>query len=70
MDQDYFRRDQRNGISPPDLTKDSTYAEHIVHARGNELGIQAFRLICRGSRILAKLIIDSNDLASWLTHTP
>ena len=31
---DYFRRDQRDGISPPDLSKESTYAEHIVHARG------------------------------------
>lgn len=31
---DYFRRDQANGISPPDLSKDCTLAEHIVHARG------------------------------------
>ena len=31
---DYFRRDQSKGISPPDLTKDCTYAEHIVRARG------------------------------------
>jgi hypothetical protein len=31
---DYFRRDQRDGISPPDLSKESTYAEHIVQARG------------------------------------
>lgn len=31
---DYFRRDQRTGISPPDLLKDCTFAEHIVHARG------------------------------------
>jgi hypothetical protein len=31
---DYFRRDQRHGISPPDLSKDCTFAEHIVHARG------------------------------------
>ena len=30
----YFRRDQKNGISPPDLTKMCSYAEHIVHARG------------------------------------
>jgi hypothetical protein len=33
-DREYFRRDQRDGISPPDLSKDCTYAEHIVHARG------------------------------------
>jgi hypothetical protein len=31
---EYFRRDQRDGVSPPDLTKDCTFAEHIVHARG------------------------------------
>jgi hypothetical protein len=30
----YFRRDQRDGISPPDLSKTCTFAEHIVHARG------------------------------------
>lgn len=31
---DYFRRDQSDGISPPDLSKECTYEEHIVHARG------------------------------------
>jgi hypothetical protein len=31
---EYFRCDQRDGISPPDLSKDCTFAEHIVHARG------------------------------------
>jgi hypothetical protein len=31
---DYFRRDQSSGISPPDLSKTCTVAEHIVHARG------------------------------------
>lgn len=31
---EYFRRDQRDGISPPDLSKECTYAEHIVHTRG------------------------------------
>jgi hypothetical protein len=30
----YYRRDQKDGISPPDLSKDCTFAEHIVHARG------------------------------------
>lgn len=30
----YFRRDQRDGISPPDLSKQCSFAEHIVHARG------------------------------------
>jgi len=31
---EYFRRDSKSGISPPDLSKDCTFAEHIVHARG------------------------------------
>jgi len=31
---DYFRQDQSDGISPPDLTKNTTFAEHIVRARG------------------------------------
>jgi hypothetical protein len=31
---EYFRRDQRRGVSPPDLSKDCTFAEHVVHARG------------------------------------
>lgn len=31
---DYFRGDQRAGISPPDLSKDVSYADHIVKARG------------------------------------
>jgi len=30
----YFRRDQNDGVSPPDLNKDCSYADHIVHARG------------------------------------
>ena len=29
---EYFRRDQRRGVSPPDLSKDCTFAEHIVQA--------------------------------------
>lgn len=31
---EYFRRDQRDGISPPDPSKECSYAEHIVRARG------------------------------------
>lgn len=31
---EYFRRDQKDGVTAPDLTKDCTYAEHIVRARG------------------------------------
>jgi hypothetical protein len=31
---DYFRGDQAAGTTAPDLSKDCTFAEHIVHARG------------------------------------
>ena len=31
---DYFRQDQEKGITASDLSKDCTYAEHIVKARG------------------------------------
>jgi len=31
---DFFRRDQEDGITPPNLADRSSYAEHIVHARG------------------------------------
>lgn len=30
----YYRRDQKDGVSPPDLSKVCSYADHIVHARG------------------------------------
>lgn len=31
---DYFRRDQEDAVSPPDLSKACSFAEHIVHTRG------------------------------------
>jgi hypothetical protein len=31
---DYFRGDEKSGITPPDLSKDVDYADHIVKARG------------------------------------
>lgn len=31
---DFFRRDQSDGVTPPNLLKNVTYAEHIVRARG------------------------------------
>jgi hypothetical protein len=34
MADDYFRRDGPDGISPPDLGKECSFAEHIVRARG------------------------------------
>ena len=34
MTDDYFRRDGSRGISPPDVGKECSFAEHIVRARG------------------------------------
>jgi hypothetical protein len=31
---DYYRRDRSEGLTPPDLGKTCSYAEHIVRARG------------------------------------
>jgi hypothetical protein len=33
-DAEYFRRDQVDGITPPNLADLSSVAEHVVHARG------------------------------------
>lgn len=33
---EYYRRDQADGITPPNLLKDVTFAEHIVRARGKQ----------------------------------
>ena len=30
---DYFRRDQADGVTPPNLSDQSSFAEHVVHAR-------------------------------------
>jgi hypothetical protein len=49
---DYFRRDQREGISPPDLSKECTYAEHIVHARGKRTRFTSVSLDLRKIRDL------------------
>ncbi|MCX7045931.1 MAG: hypothetical protein NTX50_10665 [Candidatus Sumerlaeota bacterium] len=41
---DYFRRDQDKGVTAPDLSKDCTCAEHIVHARGKRTQLTSVSL--------------------------
>jgi hypothetical protein len=41
---DYFRRDQTDGVTAPDLSKDCTYAEHIVRARGKRTQLTSVSL--------------------------
>lgn len=44
MDGRYARRDQADGITPPDLSKTCTYAEHIVRARGKRTQLTSVSL--------------------------
>jgi hypothetical protein len=41
---EYFRRDQADGITPPNLADDSSFAEHIVHARGKRTQLTSLSL--------------------------
>lgn len=41
---DYFRRDQTDGVTAPDLSKDCSYAEHIVRARGKRTQLTSVSL--------------------------
>ena len=41
---DYFRRDQTDGVTAPDLSKDCSYAEHIVCARGRRTQLTSVSL--------------------------
>jgi hypothetical protein len=41
---DYFRRDQADGVTPPDLSKDSSPVDHIVRARGKRTNFTSVSL--------------------------
>ncbi len=41
---DYFRQDQAKGITAPDLSKNCTFAEHIVRARGKRTQLTSLSL--------------------------
>ena len=41
---EYFRRDEHDGVTAPDLSKDCTYAEHIVRARGRRTQLTSVSL--------------------------
>jgi len=41
---EYFRRDQADGVTAPDLTKDCSFAEHIVRARGKRTQLTSVSL--------------------------
>ena len=42
--QEYFRRDQADGVTAPDLARDCSYAEHIVRARGKRTQLTSISL--------------------------
>jgi hypothetical protein len=41
---EYFRRDQADGVTAPDLTKDCSFSEHIVRARGKRTQLTSLSL--------------------------
>jgi hypothetical protein len=41
---DYFRKDQADGVTAPDLAKDCTFPEHIVRARGKRTQLTSVSL--------------------------
>jgi hypothetical protein len=41
---DYFRRDRADGVTAPDLSKNSTFPEHIVRARGKRTQLTSVSL--------------------------
>jgi hypothetical protein len=41
---EYFRRDRNEGVTPPDLTKNCTIAEHVVRARGKKTNFTSVTL--------------------------
>jgi hypothetical protein len=41
---EYFRKDRKEGITPPDLTKSCSVAEHIVRARGKRTNFTSVSL--------------------------
>lgn len=41
---EYFRRDQSDGVTAPDLTKDCSFSEHIVRARGKRTQLTSLSL--------------------------
>lgn len=44
MTPDYFRKDQVDGVTAPDLAKDCSFSEHIVRARGKRTQLTSVSL--------------------------
>lgn len=44
MPNDYFRGDQRTGITAPNLAKPCSFPDHIVHARGKRTALTSVSL--------------------------
>ena len=81
---DYFRRDQNGGVTPPDLSKDCTYAEHIVRARGkrtqltsvsqdpkkiNDFGPTLYQVIHQGLKEDNHTFVEHLELMSLLRNS-
>jgi hypothetical protein len=44
VERDYFRGDQKGGITAPDLSKQCEYVDHIVNARGKKTAFTSISL--------------------------
>lgn len=68
--QDYYRGDQQNGITAPDLSKRCEFAEHIVRARGKRT---AYTSVSLDRRAIARFgecqYVLLRDLLSANRHT-
>jgi len=78
---DLYRRDQTDGISPPNLIDSSTFAEHVVHSRGKrtkytslssipdlvrEFGDQLWKLIQPKITDEGHILVSNTDLLEQL----
>jgi len=81
---EYFRRDQVKGVTAPDLSKDCTYAEHIVRARGkrtrftslslerdkiDDFGPQLFSLVKESVDDDGHVVVEHQELLKNLRET-
>lgn len=57
VERDYFRGDQKGGVTAPDLSKQCEYADHVVNARGKKTAFTSISLDRSKSSLLVRSII-------------
>ena len=81
---EYFRGDESSGVTPPNLLKDCSYSEHVVHARGKRdkyssvslspesiriFGDTLWQLKCKECRSEGHILVEHQQLVASLQHT-